>query len=82
MDRIENLSAYAERGQMRFNQDKKQTPDMIELRQQFLGFPDAEHDDGPDAVEGAIYKLNTPSLNAGGGIATVRYIRSNARRAY
>lgn len=81
-DRIENLSAYAERGQMRFNQDKKQTPDMIELRQQFLGFPDAEHDDGPDAVEGAVYKLNTPSMYDGGGIATTRYIHSNARRAY
>lgn len=56
--RIENLTPFAEQGFIRFNQDEKHSPDMQELRNQFLGFPDAEHDDGPDAVEGGIYLLN------------------------
>lgn len=56
--RIENLTPFAEQGFIRFNQEEKHSPDMQELRNQFLGFPDAEHDDGPDAVEGGIYILN------------------------
>lgn len=56
--RIENLTPFTEQGFIRFNQDEKQSPDMQELRNQFLGFPDAEHDDGPDSVEGAVFLLN------------------------
>ena len=56
--RIENLTPFAEQGFIRFNMNEKQSPDMQELRNQFLGFPDAEHDDGPDAVEGAVFMLN------------------------
>lgn len=56
--RIEALTAFSEKCLIRFNQLEKQNPDMIEIRNQFLGFPDASHDDGPDAVEGAISKLN------------------------
>lgn len=80
VERIENLSAYTERGLIRFNQDEKYSPDMQELRQQFLGFPDASHDDGPDAVEGGIYKLNKPGLTQRGGIRTTKYKRNSARR--
>jgi len=56
--RIENLTPFTEQGFIRFNIEEKQSPDMQELRNQFLGFPDAEHDDGPDSVEGGIFLLN------------------------
>lgn len=56
--RIENLTPFTEQGFIRFNQDEKQSTDMQELRNQFLAFPDGEHDDGPDSVEGAVYLLN------------------------
>ena len=55
---------------------------MQELRQQFLGFPDASHDDGPDAVEGAIYKLNKPGLKQTGGLRTAKYKPNKARRPW
>lgn len=82
-ERIEDLSAYAERGLIRFNIAERQNPDMVELRNQFLGFPDAAHDDGPDAVEGAIYKLNKPVINNNTkGIRTAAYRKNSARRPY
>jgi len=56
--RIENLSPFSEQSLIRFNIEEKSSADMQELRNQFLGFPDMAHDDGPDAVEGAIEKLN------------------------
>lgn len=58
--RIENLTPLTEAGFIRFNRALKQKPDMITLRDQFLGFPDKRiKDDGPDMVEGAIHKLDT-----------------------
>lgn len=81
-ERIENLSAYAERGFIRFNRQEKHSPDMQEVRNQFLGFPDAEHDDAPDAAEGGIYKLNKPgSGKKSGGIRTAKYKHNKSRRA-
>lgn len=80
-ERIEDLSAYAERGLIRFNRAEKYSPDMQELRNQFLGFPDAEHDDGPDAVEGGIYKLNKPSIEKKTKARTGKYRQNSARRA-
>ena len=56
--RIEDLTALTEPGYIRFNIDLKHSIDMQELRNQFLGFPDAAHDDGPDSVEGALFKLD------------------------
>lgn len=61
--RIENLTPFTEQHIMRFNAELKQDPDMQVLRDQFLGFPDYDHDDGPDAVEGGTYILN----RGGGG---------------
>lgn len=55
--RIEDLSPIAESGCLRFNKRLQKDIDMITLRDQFLSFPNG-HDDGPDAVEGAIYLLN------------------------
>jgi len=57
--RIENLSPLTEQCFIRFNKELKHKPDMQELRHQFLGFPNTKiHDDGPDAIEGGIYKLD------------------------
>lgn len=82
VERIENLSAYTERGRIRFNRAKKHSPDMQELRQQFLGFPDYPHDDGPDAVEGAVYKLNKPTFKQSKGIRAVKYTTNKKRRLW
>lgn len=54
--RIEDLSPLAERGLIGFNAKLQKDIDMITLRDQFIAFPNG-HDDGPDAVEGAIYLL-------------------------
>lgn len=56
--RIENLSPIAERGYLGFNEKYMKNTDMLNLRDQFLSFPNG-HDDGPDAVEGGIHLLNT-----------------------
>lgn len=55
--RVENLSPLFERGLVAFNEDERSSPDMQTLIEQLLAFPTG-HDDGPDAVEGAIYYLN------------------------
>jgi hypothetical protein len=55
--RVEDLHPIAESGCLGFNRRMQKDPDMITLRDQFLSFPNG-HDDGPDAVEGAIYLLN------------------------
>lgn len=52
--RIENLSPLFERGKVFFNEQKKNTPDMQMLVTQLLAFGSAAHDDGPDALEGAV----------------------------
>lgn len=80
VDRIEDLTAYAERGYLRFNADEKTSLDMQQIRDQFLGFPNDQHDDGPDAVEGAIEKLNTTKKNKT-KTRTGKYKRNKARRA-
>lgn len=82
IERIENLSAFTERGRIRFNKTLKHSPDMQEIRQQFLGFPDAAHDDGPDAVEGGIYKLNKPGIKQTGGLKTAKYKPNKSRRLW
>lgn len=55
--RVENLSPLFERHFVRFNQAEKKNPDMRTLVDQFLAFPYGP-DDGPDATEGGIFKLN------------------------
>ncbi|MFA7466967.1 MAG: hypothetical protein WCY82_01720 [Desulfotomaculaceae bacterium] len=83
--RIENLTPFTEQGFIRFNIEEKQSPDMQELRNQFLGFPDAEHDDGPDSVEGGVYVLNQKAPKPEGRKSQTRqgnYKRNNARSAW
>ncbi len=82
--RIENLTPFTEQGFIRFNKALKHKPDMQELRAQFLGFPDADHDDGPDSVEGGIFLLDkkkgksTGERNPRGG----QFTRSNERSLF
>ncbi len=56
--RIENLTSLTDMGFIRFNKALKSSPHMQTLRNQFLEFPDGEHDDGPDMVEGATWILD------------------------
>lgn len=62
--RIENLSPLFERGFVIFNEDERSSPDMQTLIDQVLAFPTG-HDDGPDAIEGAVYYLNRQDARAG-----------------
>ncbi len=79
--RIEDLTPIAESGCLRFNSRLQKDPDMITLRDQFLSFPNG-HDDGPDAVEGAIYLLNKRHSHHGTErkARTGIYRKSSARR--
>jgi predicted phage terminase large subunit-like protein len=81
--RIETLTAFTEARLLIFNEEEKSSPDMQELRNQFLGFPDMEHDDGPDSVEGAIEKLNKSKKKEGKKTKTVSgtYKKNSNRRA-
>lgn len=56
--RIENMTPLFERGLLFFNEEHRDSPDMQMLVSQFLGFGGGGHDDGPDATEGAISKVN------------------------
>jgi len=56
-DRIESLTVLWENGSIAFNEDLKTDKDVLQIVDQFLSFPNG-HDDGPDAVEGAISLLN------------------------
>jgi len=75
--RIENLTPLFERGLISFNERMKKDPGMQMLVAQLLGFPDS-HDDGPDALEGAIHMLR----QAGRGAMAPRLgrYRRNSRR--
>jgi hypothetical protein len=80
--RIEDLSPLAERGLIVFNKKLQKNSDMITLREQFLAFPNG-HDDGPDAVEGAIYlltKTNRRSDDRPAGQMMGKYKHSSARQ--
>ena len=79
--RIEDLSPVAEKGYLGFNSKYRKSPDMIQLRDQFLAFPNG-HDDGPDACEGGIHLLNKRhGSNRGKRRASGNYKKSNSRAA-
>ena len=66
-DRIESMSGYFERGNIWFNQAIETSTDCGELVDQLLTFQKGSgaHDDAPDALHGAIQKLNTAAnINA------------------
>lgn len=78
-DRIENISPHFERGLVFFNEAERQNPDMQTLISQFLAFPDG-HDDGPDAVEGAIRQLRHHTKPPWETIRAGQYTQNNRRR--
>lgn len=64
--RIEALSPLFERAVIKFNAAEQNSPGMILLKNQFLGFEKGSrvNDDGPDGVEGGIFILNQKTLEA------------------
>lgn len=63
--RIEAISPLWERGWVFFNEAEKGSTDMETLKDQFLAFEQGSgaKDDGPDAVEGALHKLNVKAAS-------------------
>lgn len=61
--RIEAMQPLFQRGIIEFNEDEQNDPGMVKLISQFLAFERGSriNDDGPDAIEGAIYILNERS---------------------
>lgn len=59
-DRVEALSGLFERKDVVFNEAERNSPDQIQLIDQFLAFEKGSNanDDGPDAAHGAISELN------------------------
>lgn len=76
--RIENLSPLFERGLIGFNEQERSSPDMQTLIQQLLAFPYG-HDDGPDALEGAVYLLQGRERSSNFRPRSGRY-KSNSTR--
>lgn len=56
LGRIENLSPLFERGLVVINEELRGSLDYEVFKSQLTGFPN-DHDDGPDAFEGAYFKL-------------------------
>lgn len=59
--RIGSLSALVERGKIKF---RREHSDQQLLVEQLLLFPDSTHDDGPDALEGAVRIVSTLTMKA------------------
>jgi predicted phage terminase large subunit-like protein len=79
--RIENLTPLFERGLVRFNEHLRKDPDMQELVHQLLGFGGGAHDDGPDALEGAIHKAQRKSKASKIEPRLGRFAKSSKRKA-
>ena len=77
--RIENLTPLFERGQVVFSENQRGNHDMQTLIQQILAFPTG-HDDGPDALEGAISLLQTYHRPANFQSRSGRYHFNSSRR--
>lgn len=63
-DRIESMSGFFERRNMYFNELLRLNADQQELISQFLAFEKGSnaHDDGPDAIHGAMSYLNSATV--------------------
>lgn len=76
--RIESLLEPLHRnGQLYLNESERHNPHMQRLAEQFLTFAPGSraHDDGPDAVEGAIWKINEKmGMGAGGMVSFARQV--------
>jgi len=74
--RIESLLEPLHRnGQLYLNEHERKNPHMARLAEQFTAFAPGSraHDDGPDAVEGAVWKINELLLRKNtGGISVAK----------
>lgn len=80
--RIESLLEPLNRnGYLWFNIDDKDNPHTVAMRAQFKAFgpKSRAHDDGPDAVEGAIWTINSKQINDVSQV-TVHRRTTNAKR--
>ena len=68
--RIEALQPLFERGFVVMSEAERDTPGMAVLIEQLLSIDRGSkvHDDAPDALEGAIYKLNHGSMGDASGM--------------
>lgn len=62
--RIENMSPLFERGLIKISDEIRQDPDTQEFIDQLIGFPYG-HDDGPDALEGALHYTTRTARSSG-----------------
>jgi predicted phage terminase large subunit-like protein len=74
--RIMNLEPLFQRAKLRFCEKLKGSPDMEQFLIQLLGFPTAANDDGPDALEGGIIKLNKAAKTSNSKPRMGKYTRS------
>jgi hypothetical protein len=78
--RIETLSPLHERGKLAFAEHLRGNVDMKTLLDQLYAFPQG-HDDGPDAVEGAVWLLSRSQGRSGSTThRTGNYSFSNSRK--
>lgn len=81
--RIEStLEPLNREGELIFNADIKSTQHMKIMEGQFkaLSPKSRAHDDGPDAVEGAVYKINERTTNNVSNIETISTSRNGSKR--
>lgn len=71
--RIMNLEPLFQRAIIRFAKELQGSPDMENFLIQLLGFPNAVNDDAPDALEGAVIKINKQSSTSKFKPRTGRY---------
>jgi phage terminase large subunit-like protein len=80
-ERIENITPLFERGLITIAEEEKNNPDMQVFLSQLLGFGNSGvHDDAPDALEGAISKLQKKHRNKNATYAVGNY--SHDKRRY
>ncbi len=81
--RIESLLEPLNRnGKLWFNEREKDTPDMKIMEAQFkaLSPTSRAHDDGPDAVEGAVFTINSKTTNDIGSLKAISIQKRGSKR--
>jgi predicted phage terminase large subunit-like protein len=80
-ERVSSLQPLFERGLVRFNAKEKASPGMKLLRSQLLGFEKGGkiNDDGPDALEGAIWMIDKYNYESKPKPRGGKYKRNNQR---
>lgn len=79
--RIEGISGLFERGLIKFNEALQNTADYGAFLNQLLAFPNGNHDDGPDALEGAVHMLQKRIGTGNNTIRSGSYNRNKKRTA-